>query len=330
MKNKTFNKELDSQRVFFKRKNLRKEFFILLREQFGTWKAVRNHFNIYKSRLDCFRDGSISIPYKTFNELNKSLTEKDYFLEQIILKNQNWGSVKGGITTYRKHKEIFEKGREKARRKGSPTRYKFDINLPLSKELCEFIGAFIGDGFTNRYGYNCMTQITGHKQLDKHYYINTLIPIIKSISPNANPLIYIRPDAIRLTINSKEFHNLLTTRFGFPSGKKTFSVIIPEEIINSNNCYLINACLRGIFDTDGCVAFDRRKIYKTPYIRIVLQMESKELIKQIHSLLQNQGIKSTITTDLRKIQINGTENCRKFVKQVGFSNKRHLDKLKNL
>jgi len=104
MKNKTFNKELDSQRVFFKRKNLRKEFFILLREQFGTWKAVRNHFNIYKSRLDCFRDGSISIPYKTFNELNKSLTEKDYFLEQIILKNQNWGSVKGGITTYRKHR----------------------------------------------------------------------------------------------------------------------------------------------------------------------------------------------------------------------------------
>jgi intein/homing endonuclease len=330
MKNKNFNKELGSQRVFFRTKSLRNEFFTRLRKRFGTWKALRNHFNIYKSRLENFRNGSISLPYATFIAFSKFIDEQDYFFKRITLKNPNWGSVKGGVITYKKHKEIFEKGRKIGVKKPRKSKYLFQFEMPLTSKLCEFIGAFIGDGFTNRYGHNCMTQITGHKELDKDYYFNTLAPIIRLLNPDANPIISIRPDAIRLTINSREFHKLLSIRFCFPAGKKTFSVKIPEEIINSNDLSLINACLRGIFDTDGCVAFDRRKAYTIPYIRIVLQMESRELIKQIHSLLQNQGINSTITNDLRKIQINGIENCRKFVKNIGFSNKRHLDKLKNL
>ena len=63
-------------------------------------------------------------------------------------------------------------------------------------------------------------------------------------------------------------------------------------------------------------------------MRIALGMKSKELIKQVNELLLRQGIASTMTKNLDKLQINGAENCRKFVEKIGFSNRRHLDKIK--
>ena len=114
------------------------------------------------------------------------------------------------------------------------------------------------------------------------------------------------------------------------SGKKVYTVTIPEEIINSGENKLINSCLRGIYDTDGCVAFDQRKTYTKPYIRIVLHMKSPELIKQIYSVLIKQDINATMTKDLCYIQINGVIECMKFIKKIGFSNPRHSDKIKEL
>ena len=333
MKNKKLKEELVSQRVFFKSSKLREQFFTKLKNNFGTWGELGQRFNIYKSRLELLRSGEISLPYQTFIQLLNSLGTKDrsFFKEQVVLKDHGWGRIKGGISTYKKHKEIFEKGRKLAILNITP-RYKFDYNISLTPELCEFIGAFIGDGFTGRYGSIYVTQITGHKILDRNYFTNKLQTILKNINPNSNPIIRImdRDNSIRLTINSKEFHVLLNGRFKLPKGKKSYLVKMPEEIIKSGNYKLINSCLRGIFDTDGCVAFDRRDAYSKPYIRIVLQMMSKELINQIYGLLLRQGINPTITKEGRVIQINGAENCKRFVEKIGFSNSRHLNKLKSL
>ena len=328
MKNKKLlSKELVSKRVFFRTASLRNEFFAKLREEFGTWTNLRKHLNIYKSRLEKFINGKISIPYNILLDLSEYLNRKDKkkFLSRIRLKDQNWGRVKGGISTYKKHKEIFEKGRKIARKK---TRYHFDFNIPLTPQLCEFLGAFIGDGFTNKYGSVYVTQITGDLKLDYEYYTNTLMQILKKISPSSNPKIFRIDNTARLTVYSKELYVLLTNRFKFKRGKKVYFVMIPKEIIESKNIDLINSCLRGVFDTDGSVYFDKR--YKKPYIRIGLQMLSKNLMKQIFDLLSVQGIKTTITKDLKKIQINGSENCKKFMKIVGFSNPRHLKKISNI
>ena len=53
--------------------------------------------------------------------------------------------------------------------------------MPLSEELCEFVGAVIGDGFTNVYGHLYQTQITGDKVLDFKYYFDRLKPICEKI-----------------------------------------------------------------------------------------------------------------------------------------------------
>lgn len=335
MKNKkSLSKELLSKRVFFKSNDIRNKFFAKLKTQFCTWTNLRKNFNIYKSRLECFRNGAISIPYYNFLDFLNYINKKDrgFFLQNITFKDKNWWRVKGGISTYKKHKDIFEKGRRIGSKKARDSRYRFKFNMPLTSRLCELIGAFIGDGFTNKYGKMYMTQFTGHSILDKEYFVKTLMPHIKMISPNSNPILRKKDNTLRLTIYSKEFYSLLTKRFKFPSGKKAYTVVIPDEILNCNDSKKVNLCIRGIFDTDGCVSYDKRKIYKKPYLRINLSSVSSVLIKQIYNKLKELDLSPTITSNYNKhvIQINGVENCKKFIVTIGFSNKRHLDKIKHI
>lgn len=336
MKNKkSINKELLSKRVFFKNEELRNQFFTKLKTRFGNWSSFGKNFNIYKSRLECFRNGDISIPYYQFLDFLNYLDKKDreLFLQNIIFKDKNWGMIKGGISTYKKHKHIFEKGRATAIKKFKHhSKYQFRFDMPLTPELCELIGAFIGDGFTNKYGNMYMTQFAGHSILDNEYFVKTLIPIVKMLSPNSNPILSKKDNTLRLTIYSKEFYNLLIERFKFTAGKKAYTVTIPEEIINLKNPNMVNLCVRGIYDTDGCIFYDKRKIYKNMYIRINLSSVSSVLVKQICNILKELNLNPRITTNYNKhvIQINGVENCKKFIGKIGFSNKRHLDKIKVL
>lgn len=333
MKNKKLpTKEKRSKRVFFQGDSDRDAFFKKLRIRFGSWSGVGRQFCIYRSNLEKQRNGDLSIKYPLFvNMLNSLETlDREYFEKRTYIRNGNWGRRKGGISTYKKYPEIFAKGRQIALKKAKVSKYRFPIDTPLTAELCELIGAFIGDGFTNRYNNVHMTQFTSHSKLDRDYFFNTLKIYIKRISRASNPIIAEKDNTIRLTIYSKEFFDLLTKRFQFPAGKKTFIVTIPQEIIKSNDSRLMNSCLRGIFDTDGCVFMDRRKKDTQPYIRISLNMKSKNLIRQVNSLLLQQGINSTYTNNNDRIQINGVRNCRKFLKLVGFSNSRHLNKIGSL
>jgi len=52
-------------------------------------------------------------------------------------------------------------------------KHSFDINLGLSTKLCEFVGAFIGDGFTRQYHNHYLTQFTGDARYEEEY-LNTL------------------------------------------------------------------------------------------------------------------------------------------------------------
>ena len=170
-------------------------------------------------------------------------------------------------------------------------KYNFDINMKLNEELCEFIGAFIGDGFYNIYQPGkYIIQFTGDYILDYHYYKNTIIPIGSKLFDNTNPKIKKKKDKNALIVNylSKNLFYMFKYRFNFPQGKKAKKVIIPSEIINIKDKKLIYATIRGIFDTDGGVFLDKRKIYKKPYPRITLKISSTELFKQIKEILENE------------------------------------------
>lgn len=207
------------------------------------------------------------------------------------------------------------------------------VTVELNKETCEFIGAFIGDGYFGNYGRRkniYLIGFTGDKILDKDYLINYLAPLIKRNFPFTNPLIYYKTkeNAVILKINSKKLYGWML-KLGFKSGVKARTITIPKIIMK--NSEFLNATLRGIFDTDGCLFYDKRKIYRKPYPRITLQLASIALIEQIESHLL-KSFKIYVTKSNRDgyrnyIEIYGHKQLEKFLKQIGFSNKRHLNKL---
>jgi hypothetical protein len=55
-------------------------------------------------------------------------------------------------------------------------------------------------------------------------------------------------------------------------------------------------------------------------------------MEQIYSILKTLNLSPREYIDGNKhgIYINGLENCREFVKKIGFSNMRHLDKIRKV
>ena len=108
---------------------------------------------------------------------------------------------------------------------------------------------------------------------------------------------------------------------GFNVGVKNYRVSIPSSIYKSK---LVNFVIRGIFDTDGYIFVDKRKIYKTPYVRIGVSTKSKTLYDQL-KLIMLKG-KYNVYTRIDKrygiynLEIYGNKQVKKWLKEFGFSN----------
>ena len=154
-------------RILFNSKKKRDLFFekALEKHSFNKWKELSDRYNLPRQVLTKYRSGDLTIPKALFDKLCLKFDEDQVFsfLSCVSRKKSNWGQSKGGFITYSQHKDIFEKGRKKGLRKIAEINRRFSINIPLSKELAYFIGLFIGDGFTNKYGRYYLTQFVGHK-----------------------------------------------------------------------------------------------------------------------------------------------------------------------
>ncbi|MCX6802186.1 MAG: hypothetical protein NT067_03660 [Candidatus Diapherotrites archaeon] len=268
----------NAERIEFPDAATRNEFFGLLKGSVGVraWDELYKRFNIGRSLFQGYRCGQFTLPkdkFQTFLEFLPS-QERERFISMISTKSGSWGRKLGGISTYYKYPELFQQGREKAwhslNHSGGGRRY-YALNIPLRSDLCEFIGALIGDGFTNQYGSYYQTGFCGDKRFDKNYYDTLIIPIARDLFEAKAHFRY-KNNGMWINFGSVFMHRVLTERFGIPKGVKFDKVLIPEEILNSNQEF-IAATLRGIFDTDGSIYFDKRKIYRKPYVRIELNMK---------------------------------------------------------
>jgi len=318
----------NAERVEFPDSKIRDEFFSSLKFYSGvkTWEKLYKKFNIDRSLFQRYRRGLFTLPGNDFQSFLEvfSTQEQKHFLSIVSTKSEGWGRSIAGRVTYSRYPEMFRQGRQKAIDSRNK-KYRFDQNMPLSVELCEFIGALIGDGFTNNYGCRYITEYCGDNRFDKDYYDRFIIPFAKK-QFKANARIRYRDNAMWINFRSKCLHEMLINRFSIPAGVKFDKVMIPDEIIDSTP-ELISSTIRGIFDTDGCVFFDKRKIYKEPYIRIALQLENPPLIRQVYRELLKLGVKAHLLKDNRRIQINGKEAVKEYLEKVGFSNKRHIDRI---
>ena len=244
------------------------------------------------------------------------------------------GCRKGGLTTYRRYPHIFENGRRIGLQKllELHNKHSFDINLELSPELCEFVGMFIGDGFTRQYHNHYLTQFTGDARYETEYFRYVLAPIAQRLF-NISPHFKTFENTLRMSFYSKSLFFLFTERFQMPLGKKSLTVKIPEEIIGGRQD-LLTGVLRGIADAEGTVYFDLRSIYNMPYPRIQICTTSQSLARQIAEMLRRMKYKIYVREDTRAehigfyIEIYGLAQLQKWLREIGFSNKKHLDKIR--
>lgn len=226
---------------------------------------------------------------------------------------------------------------------------KREVKLPkkLTSELAEFVGIMLGDGHTNidqgvysngkkytKYPIN----IHGHYIDDFDYFQNVILPLFKNLfNLNLKASKEGNKNAIIGRKASKGIVHYLHKILSIPLGNKSKGIVIPSIILKSNTSILFSF-IRGLFDTDGTITFqkkDKNKVHKYPIIKISLK--DKNIIKQLSSIFNKYNLNHCVLYNLKKrlnnkiffgnyISISGKKNLKKWMDLIGFNNPKHLTK----
>lgn len=215
----------------------------------------------------------------------------------------------------------------------------------MNAEIAEILGAFIGDGWIQ--GDKTAFYITGNLTEDKPYYDNFLAPLFSKsftpVKPREFPYWGVYGIA---TCKSKTIKKALD--LGFQSGRKALTAKIPNYVIESGNRSILIPILRGLFDTDGCISFDKSRAPTTSnlwkrthnYIpEIMISSTSKILVEQVQCLLSWLGINSKVrhknkqgfvcnrnVHDSYQVEIQKKADVIKWFETIGTNNLRHKSK----
>jgi len=205
--------------------------------------------------------------------------------------------------------------------------------LRINPNLSEICGIHTGDGYLRKRKNKIELDITGSTE-EREYYDNYVIPLVNELFElNLVGRIYSKGTYGFVTTNSKFriFNDL-----GFPYGKKSLRVRVPEEIFFSKDKLIYSSFLRGLFDTDGHLGFRKYygnyKLFKKNnhhYPFVVLTTVSKRLAIEIKSMLGFLKIESFIYLYKPKnkrdnisyrIIINGISRVNNWMKIIGSKN----------
>jgi len=189
--------------------------------------------------------------------------------------------------------------------------------------MVELIGATLGDGniYDKRPNY---VEYTGNPITDEHYFNHVLLPIVND-ETGKYPKLFVRDRGLRFRIYSKEFVDWLK-KMGIPAGEAKGVARAPEFI--ASNRKLMTRCVRGVYDTDGSVYFDKRPIYRAPYPRTELHMKNVGLVGQVSEFFKNIHITHSYVRSKNSIETSGVDALVNFLKRVGFSNIHHINRIR--
>lgn len=317
-------------RVVFNSDKIRNDFFGKTLEVYDciTWNRLSNHFGICRKLLHQYRVGRLTIPENLYKKIIKSFSKSDLkmFSKNISFRESNWGNIKGGKKAYIGNKSFFDEGRKKAILLSKMKIKKFDINLPLTEDLAYFMGLFIGDGFTNKYQRYYLTQFVGQYSFEEGYYRGIisrigrdLFGLVLKIKKEKNS------DTVRANYYSRDLFEMITKRFKISRGRKSHFVLIPEEILNSDE-KIVFSCIAGLYDAEGCFYFVERNGYKNPYPILEFHVNNVLLVNQINQILINAGVKFSSWKN-KRIVIYGKKNISYFFKKIKLKNPKLLRKV---
>jgi intein/homing endonuclease len=191
---------------------------------------------------------------------------------------------------------------------------KFPI-LEHNENLAELIGISLGDGHLSK----GQLQITS--DINEQQYSLYISKLMNKLFQNKSS-IYERSNARIVCISGENLVKQLNA-LGLVCGNKVKNQVrIPDWIRNNQEFY--NSCLKGLFDTDGCIFIDKHNIKETNYsnIGIAYTSFSKPLLRDIFNGLSILGLHPTISTPNR-IMVRRKKDVIAFFEQVNPNNAKH-------
>lgn len=254
-------------------------------------------------------------------------------LEIIDQQEDNWGRIKGGRRTYQilLDKYGLEKIKERQKNGGRMHQLKrdmeksfsIDINSPL---FLEFYGVLLGDGWLSalKYAYTSLwwVGISGHSVLDEEYFIFLKEMIWNLFKKQVTTKYKKDSKAMEIIFCHKQFILFMNKNLEFPIGKK-INLKIDNKF--ANNWNKIKFIIRGVFDTDGSLYFDKTPD-KKPYPILSLHMNAPILLQQIYAALISQRFKIRFREN--ELILKGSKQLDKWMKLIGTNHPRIKSKYK--
>ena len=306
--------------------------FLIKINNCNSLKELSNQIKMPLRTIQNWKYGERYIPEKFIPQGLKNS------IEILDKQGDNWGKIKGGKNAYKiiikkygseeiKKRQIH--GGEKSAKEKIKKQEEIllDINNPM---FLEFYGVLLGDGWLSKWNYKNKTitliGISGNANLDRDFFLYLKKNI--KILFNRNAYLKERPryNSIELNFSHKSFLQKIHDQLGFPIGQK-LNLEISEQIYNLGY-EKMRYVIRGIFDTDGCVYFDKTPVGK-PYPCISIKMKAPILIQQLSDMLLREGfkIRREEWKSVEQIKLKGKKQLTKWMKEIGSSNSRNLNKI---
>lgn len=275
------------------------------------------------SAIKNWNAGARLIPESIFNKLLDMSNQdtRGVASKKSSIYPNNWGQRLGGIESYKKYKKQINLKMAHARS------FIHTIDIPkVDSDIWELVGACLGDGclskYFSKYESRWLYQITftGNMNDDRAYYLNRIIPILKS-KFSLTGYYYIRPEyhVICIPIKSKRIFDFLND-LGMPIGDKKNKLRITDVMFNSSKAVKA-AILRGLLDTDGCIYARKDENYR--YLEVKITSGSKLFLYDIKSVLQEFGLPAYVhwqeKRDAGDVVLRGNNNIERWMAQIGTS-----------
>ncbi len=267
----------------------------------GTWKELSSILNCNESYLkNELRNEKNTLSDKMYESMCKIASKRcDIFILEKL--DKNWGRKKGTRL--------------------SPRTKPLDVKrIEPSEKLAEIIGIMLGDG--NVYRKQYAVRVCGHIRNDETYLMSTVKKLFRDVfGVELKGYRHEKMNELILYTYSKFVVKNLE-EYGIESGnKKINGCRIPEWILRDEKC--ITACVRGLFDTDGCVFKRNGKLKIELYSGIGPLRES--FLAAMKKLGFDKEWKRS-DRDVKTYGLYSERDVKRFINIVNFNNPKHIRK----
>lgn len=307
-------------------------FIALIHKGFGRQQIAKLTGVSTRTVFD-WKRGKYTIPEQHFNLIIRAANIDCAALKITRIEDWSHTAIAGRLGAAIRAQKYGSLGTPESRRRGGMNSYlarkdsPLDIFTPKSIKhpqkdalLAEFVGILIGDGGVTKYQV-----IIATNAIDDYEYSLFIVKLINRLF-GLKSKVSVRDGtkALSITISSVALVEFLISIGIIKGDKLKHDLDIPTWILKDRDFSL--ACLRGIFDTDGCIFQERHKIKEKTYCypRLSFVSMSPYLCGSIYETLFSLDLSPKMRNN--RVNLEARKDIDRYFRIIGTSNPKHLER----